>query len=260
MGLDLNDLPEPMRSLVPFLTGGVYPDAEPDGLMAARAGLLVCARQVAGLRAECAGRVGSLLDGDEWQGRARDRFEAVWRGLGGEGRAAEGVEGLLDQIERAIAEEAESLREHAVRMQYARWMVWTCLIMLSITIAALMWNFAGWAALKPRVWLARLSLERLRRQILAEMARFGAISGGMDLAVQGLQMTPMGLRGPGDFDWSSIAMSTATGAAGGALFGTLGYAASRVPNAGLAAFSQGRWGQALLGERPTPGRPCRHWR
>ncbi|GAA3833826.1 hypothetical protein GCM10022226_64000 [Sphaerisporangium flaviroseum] len=246
--MDLDDLPGPFRSLVPYLTGGIYPDAEVDELVAASEALAGCAEWLKGVREQEVARVDSLLGDVGWQGAAQEQFAELWKGLGGQGSAPVGVAEFVAQIEQAIAVEAEALREHAVRTQYTQWMTWATLIALAIAIVALIWNPAGWAVIQPRVLLTRLSLEQLKRQVLINMLKFGAISGGMDLGVQAAQMVaPGGIRETGDFDWSSIGMSTATGLAGGALFSGLGFAAARLPHAGLAGFSQGIWGQAAIG-------------
>ncbi|GII80508.1 hypothetical protein Sru01_54900 [Sphaerisporangium rufum] len=246
-GLNLNDLPEPVRSLVPYLVGGVYPEAEPSLLATLSDELVECATAVTALNADGVSSVARLLASDAWQGAAHARFAAIWQGLGGEKGANPSIEQFVQLIAAAVAEESAALREHAVRMQYTRWMTWASLLVLAVTLVALMWNPAGWTMVQPRIMLTRLSLQQLQRQVLLAMVKFGAVSGAMDLGVQAAQMTPWGLRRPGEFDWASIGTSTVAGAAGGALFAGLGHAAARLPQQGLAALSQGVAGQAVLG-------------
>jgi uncharacterized protein YukE len=65
-----------------------------------------------------------MLRGQEWQGAAKDAFQAAFAQLSGDGQAVapDSISGksLLVWLEKAIRAEAANLREHDVRMEHTR--------------------------------------------------------------------------------------------------------------------------------------------
>ncbi|MGW0802529.1 hypothetical protein [Nonomuraea sp. NPDC002799] len=268
MGLDLSRVPDIVKPLARPLAGGAIPEADVDGIIAEARTLEQLADRLAEIKAGDAGAVARMLRGGEWQGPAKEAFEKVFVELGGQPDAAGSATGeaLLDLLERALREEAASLRDHGVRMQHTEWMIYAALALLGVVIVKLLvWIYvngpAVFRAIHHRALLTRANIQMTKRLVLGNMLMFGGIMGGLDLTVQTAQQL-FGDREAWDFDFASLAMSTGSGALAGALFAGANVGLSRLlsqemvyltSGAELAvrnrivALGQSMYGQALMG-------------
>ncbi|MET7330942.1 NUDIX domain-containing protein [Nonomuraea sp. NPDC005650] len=268
MGLDLSLVPEVVKPLALPLTGGAFPETDIDGAIAAAQTLEDLADLLAKIKSDDAAAVVRLLRDHAWQGAAKETFEQVFKVLGGqpEGDGAPSDETLIDLLEKALRKEAESLREHGVRMQHTEWMIYASLALLGAMIVKLLvWIYVnGPAVLKLiqyNTLLTQVNIQTLKRLVLVNMLKFAGIMGGLDFGVQVAQQI-WGDREAGDFDLASLAMSIGSGALTGALFAGANAALSRLLSRRMvyvaseaelavrdkiAAIAQSMYGQALLG-------------
>ncbi|MGP3936619.1 hypothetical protein [Nonomuraea sp. KM88] len=268
MGLDLSLVPDIVKPLAQPLTGGAVPEADVPGILAEATTLENLADLLAGLRADDAGAVARMLRGWDWQGPAKEAFEQAFAALGGQPGATGPDTGpaLLDLLEQALRDEAAALREHGVRMQHTKWMIYASLALLGAAIVRLLvWIYVnGPAVLKliqHNTLLTRMRIQTIKRLVLSGMLTFAGISGGLDLGVQVAQQI-WGDREAGDFDVASLALSTGSGALTGAMFAGANAGLSRLLSRNMVylaseaelavrdrivAYGQSMYGQALLG-------------
>ncbi|MEO3873633.1 hypothetical protein ABGB18_32895 [Nonomuraea sp. B12E4] len=269
MGLDLNFVPDIVKHLALPLAGQAFPEAEPGDIVATADRLESLANILDRIKAVDSDFIFRLLRDEAWQGEAKGAFEKVFAQLSGNDGATAPPSGdaLLDQIKNVLRAEAASLREHGVRMEHTQWMIYAALALLAFAIIRLLvWVYvngpAVFALINQRALMTRASIAALKRNVLMGMLKFGALMGGLDLAVQTAQMSPLGHRDPGDYDFVSLATSTVGGLLTGGLFGGLNAGLSRLASREmvyiasraelsvrdkLAAMSQSLYGQALVG-------------
>ncbi|MEQ4722128.1 NUDIX domain-containing protein [Nonomuraea sp. B19D2] len=268
MGLDLSLVPDLVKPMALPLTGGAFPEAFVGGVIDEAQALEDVADFLAKLNTDDASAIVRLLRGHEWQGAAKEAFEQVFAALGGQQEAddphSEGA--LLDLLERALRDEAKSLREHGVRMQHTEWMIYASLALLgAVIVKLLVWIYVNGPAvlrlIQHHTLLTQVNIQTMKRLVLVNMLKFAGIMGGLDFGVQAAQQI-WGDREEGDFDLASLAMSLGSGALTGALFAGANVGLSRLlsremvyvaSEAELAvrdrivAIGQSMYGQALLG-------------
>ncbi|MFC7586350.1 hypothetical protein ACFQYP_23345 [Nonomuraea antimicrobica] len=279
MGLDLSLVPEVVRPLALPLTGGAVPEADVPGIIAEARALESLADDLAAIEVEGAGSVVRLLSGHEWQGAAKDAFERLFAMLGGEQEGGGERQTLIDLLERALREEAASLRQHGVRMEHTEWMIYASLALLGLMIVRLLVFIAvnGPGVLRliqHQALMTRMSIQTFKKLVLRNTLLFGGIMGGLDALVQLLQWG-FGVREPGDIDFGSLAVSVGSGALTGVLFTGVNAGLSRLlsrqmvylgSKAELAvrdrvvAITQSLYGQALVGGVAATGVRSRGWR
>ncbi|MGV9379433.1 NUDIX domain-containing protein [Nonomuraea sp. NPDC003707] len=268
MGLDLSLVPEIVRPLALPLTGGALPETDVDGVIAEAQVLENLADLLATIKSDDAAAVVRSLRDHQWQGAAKETFEQVFKVLGGQPDAdgPPSDETLIDLMEKALREEAASLREHGVRMQHTEWMIYASLALLGAMIVKLLvWIYVNGPAvlrlIQHNTLMTQVNIQTLKRLILVNMLKFAGIMGGLDFGVQVAQQI-WGDREAGDFDLASLAMSVGSGALTGALFAGANAALSRLLSRRMvyvaseaelavrdkiAAIAQSMYGQALLG-------------
>ncbi|MFC6541077.1 hypothetical protein ACFQES_30595 [Nonomuraea salmonea] len=272
MPLDPNLVPDIVKPLAKPLTGGAVPEADVPTLISESKALNALADALEEMKSEDAGAIMRMLREELWQGPAKENFQQVFSALSGKEDLADGEgtpEALVDLLVEALRAEARSLHDHGVRMQHTEWMIYAALALLAAMIIRLLaWIYvngpAVMAAIQTRTLMTKVHIETLKRLVLSNMLKFGALMGGLDLSVQLAQHIDAigGVRETGEFDLASLAMSTGSGALTGALFGAGNAALSRllsremvyVASAAelgvrdkLAALGQGIYGQALMG-------------
>ncbi|MFI7642442.1 NUDIX domain-containing protein [Nonomuraea sp. NPDC049400] len=268
MGLDLSLVPDLVKPMALPLTGGAFPEAFVGGVIDEAQALENVADFLAKLNTDDASAIVRLLRGHEWQGAAKEAFEQVFAALGGqpEGDDPHSEGTLLDLLERALRDEAKSLREHGVRMQHTEWMIYASLALLgAVIVKLLVWIYVNGPAvlrlIQHNTLLTQVNIQTMKRLVLVSMLKFAGIMGGLDFGVQVAQQI-WGDREEGDFDLASLAMSLGSGALTGALFAGANVGLSRLlsremvyvaSEAELAvrdkivAIGQSMYGQALLG-------------
>ncbi|GAA5771154.1 hypothetical protein Aros01_07690 [Streptosporangium roseum] len=265
MGLNLDFVPDLVRSVAPALAGGAFPKADVDRIMREADALDQIAVMISRIEAEDVDRLLASLRGPGWKGEAKNALQAVLAELSQEAPQGD-VSGkaLLKRLEDSIRAEAANLREYGVQMEHTQWMIYASLALLALAIARLLvWIYVNGpgvlAAIYERTLLTKMSIDELKRQMLANMRRFAAIMGGLDLAVQTAQKD-WGHRE--HYDVGSLLLSTGSGALTGAVFTGMDFGLSRLlarevryvaSSAELAlrekvaAFGQALYGRALMG-------------
>ncbi|WP_406311432.1 hypothetical protein OHA77_21880 [Streptosporangium sp. NBC_01639] len=265
MGLNLDFVPELVKPLAPALAGGAFPEVDVDRIFSEADVLERLADVLSEIKAEDADRLLASLRDHEWKGEAKDAFQAALAQLTG-GAPSAGISGgaLLKQLEDAIRSEAANLREYGVQMEHAQWMIYAALAMLAVFIArVLVWIYfngpAVFAAIHEQTLLTRMSIYELKRQVLANMAKFAAIMGIMDGGVQKAQKE-WGHRE--HYDVGSLLLSVGSGALSGAVFAGAAFGVSRLATQEVryvaskaelslrdkvAAVGESLYGRALLG-------------
>ncbi len=160
----------------------------------------------------------------EWDGEALKAFAAHVRQVYG-GREA-------DLVQRLVAAAIEFNRL-GVQVQYTKRMieVSVCLFVAQLAwlLAAAMgpWGGISFALIGSRVVLARLTVAQIARRLLINIAIFGGLVGGMDLAVQATQSRR------DEVDWDQVLASAGTGALTGAFLTATSGFLSRLATPGL---------------------------
>ncbi|MEV0416832.1 hypothetical protein [Streptosporangium canum] len=265
MGLNLDFVPDLVRSVAPALAGGAFPKADVDRIMREADALDQIAVMISQIEAEDVDRLLASLRGPGWKGEAKNALQAVLAELAEEAPQGDISGGaLLKRLEDSIRAEAANLREYGVQMEHTQWMIYASLALLALAIARLLvWIYvngpAVTAAIYERTLLTRMSIDELKRQVLANMKRFATIMGGLDYGVQSMQKA-VGNRE--HYDVGSLLLSTGSGAIAGAVFTGMDFGLSRLlarevryvaSSAELAlrekvaAFGQALYGRALMG-------------
>lgn len=265
MGLNLDFVPDLVRSVAPALAGGAFPKADVDRIMGEADALDQIAVMISQIEAEDVDRLLASLRGPGWKGEAKNALQAVLAELAEEAPQGDISGGaLLKRLEDSIRAEAANLREYGVQMEHTQWMIYASLALLALAIARLLvWIYvngpAVTAAIYERTLLTRMSIDELKRQVLANMKRFATIMGGLDYGVQSMQKA-VGNRE--HYDVGSLLLSTGSGALAGAVFTGMDFGLSRLlarevryvaSSAELAlrekvaAFGQALYGRALMG-------------
>ncbi|NUW38194.1 hypothetical protein HTZ77_43375 [Nonomuraea sp. SMC257] len=269
MGLDLGLVPEVVKPLALPLTANAFPEGDPDAIVRQADALEALADELAGIRAEDAEPLLSQLGKLEWEGAAKEEFEKVLAALAGEGHKAssrqdKGGETLLRLLEKALREEARRLREHGVTTEHTQWMQYAALALLGLVIVRLLvWIVVNGPSvlrlIQLRTVMTRMSIQALKWRLLMNILGFGAVMGGLDLAVQGAQI-PFGNRE--EIDGHSVLMSFLNGMLTGAMFTGVEFGLSRLATREvvyimsraelgvrdhIAAIGQSIYGRALVG-------------
>ncbi|MEV4185457.1 hypothetical protein AB0J28_28950, partial [Streptosporangium canum] len=265
MGLNLDFVPDLVRSVAPALAGGAFPEADVDRIMREADALDQIAAMISQIEAEDVDRLLASLRGPGWKGEAKNALQAVLAQLAEEAPQGDVSGGaLLKRLEDSIRAEAANLRAYGVQMEHTQWMIYASLALLALAIARLLvWIYVNGpgvlAAIYERTLLTKMSIDELKRQVLANMARFAGIMGGLDLGVQTAQKE-WGNRE--HYDVGSLLLSTGSGALAGAVFTGMDFGLSRLlarevryvaSSAELAlrekvaAFGQALYGRALMG-------------
>ncbi|MGW3361725.1 hypothetical protein ACWDOR_02125 [Streptosporangium canum] len=265
MGLNLDFVPDLVRSVAPALAGGAFPEADVDRIMREADALDQIAAMISQIEAEDVDRLLASLRGPGWKGEAKNALQAVLAQLAEEAPQGDVSGGaLLKRLEDSIRAEAANLRAYGVQMEHTQWMIYASLALLALAIARLLvWIYvngpAVTAAIYERILLTRMSIDELKRQVLANMKRFATIMGGLDYGVQSMQKA-VGNRE--HYDVGSLLLSAGSGALTGAVFTGLDFGLGRLL-AGevryvasvaeltlrekVAVVGQGLYGRALMG-------------
>ncbi|WP_031158071.1 hypothetical protein [Streptosporangium roseum] len=265
MGLNLDFVPDLVKSVAPALAGGAFPEADVDRIMREADALDQIAAMISQIEAEDVDRLLASLRGPGWKGEAKNALQTVLAQLTEEAPRGDVSGGaLLKRLEDSIRAEAANLREYGVQMQHTQWMIYASLALLALAIVRLLvWIYVNGpgvlAAIYERTLLTKMSIDELKRQVLANMARFAGIMGGLDLGVQTAQKE-WGHRE--HYDVGSLLLSTGSGALAGAVFTGMDFGLSRLLarevryvassaelalREKMAAFGQALYGRALMG-------------
>ncbi|MEU5864281.1 NUDIX domain-containing protein [Nonomuraea sp. NPDC047529] len=203
MGFDGFLVPDWAKPFVGYAVGMDWPEGDEDG----------CFR----LADACAATAQDVLDGwgladftrlgDDWDGDALKEFVTRVRSVSDPA--------LVKLIEQLVSA-ALRYNDLGVQVQYTKRMievsVWFLIFQIMWLLAATAgpWGPAAAAMVGARVQLTRLAIAQLAKRLLINIALFGGLMGGMDLAVQASQSRRDHL------DWEQIMASAGTGALLGA--------------------------------------------
>ncbi|MEV0590891.1 ADP-ribosyltransferase [Nonomuraea cavernae] len=208
-------MPDWSKPYVGWAVGTDWPEADESGLFRLADACAATAQRVGARQ----GPAVAARPGDDWDGEALKEFLEHVRSTSGS-RMTE----LVDRLVRAAIE----FNELGVQVEYTKRMievsVWLLIFQICWLLAAAMgpWGGVSLALIGPRVQLTRLAIAQLGKRLLINVGTFGALLGGLDLAVQVSQSRRDHL------DQEQIAMSVGTGALmGGFLTAFTGFFPSR---------------------------------
>ncbi|WP_336206950.1 ADP-ribosyltransferase [Nonomuraea sp. LPB2021202275-12-8] len=215
MGFDGLLVPDWAKPYVGWAVGTRWPEGDESGCFRLADACAASARNVMSQD----GPEPIAARGDDWDGAALEEFLTFARGVWGGTR--------LELVERLVAAALEFNRV-GVQVEYTKRMievsVWFLIFQIAWLLAAAMgpWGGVSLAMIGPRLQLTRMAIAQLGERLLINVGLFGALLGGMDLAVQASQSRR------DDIDWEQVLASAGTGALTGAfLTGFTGFFPTR---------------------------------
>ena len=243
------EIPDEVKWLVPIVVGMHWPEGDETALRRMADAWETAANKLTQV-IEAGNNAAQTAKGG-MEGEAAEAFAAHWN------RFVQGQEKYLVALQEDCKKLAESCRNCALEIEYTKLMIIGSLIALAIEIAAMIAAAAptlgaSTAGIPAAQAATRLVVQNLFRQLITAILRHVAIelaiSVGMDVAIQGIQMAK------GDrteWDWGK----TGSAALSGAISGVVGGVSSVIPGGATRgfgdAFAQGAVRGAVEGAAST---------